>query len=130
MWLACLNGKGGYGQIRSSHKPYPYLLAHRVSYELNVGDIPPGMHVCHHCDNPRCVNPKHLFAGTRADNIADCVSKDRQKRSHFTEIDIERIRDLRSHKITMAAIAEHFNVSRPLISLVLSGKVSRFQPIT
>lgn len=55
--------------------------AHRVAYILSAGeDIPPGMFVCHHCDNPRCCNPRHLFVGTHQDNVDDKVSKGRQSR--------------------------------------------------
>lgn len=44
---------------------------------LNYGEIPGGMYVCHKCDNPRCINPEHLFIGTRKDNIADREAKGR-----------------------------------------------------
>lgn len=55
-------------------------LAHRVSWILNVGPIPKGMCVLHKCDNPRCVRPDHLFLGTKADNTADAIAKDRLQR--------------------------------------------------
>ena len=51
--------------------------AHRVSYMLNYGEIPGGMEVCHKCDNPRCINPEHLFIGTRKYNIAEREAKER-----------------------------------------------------
>jgi hypothetical protein len=67
----------GYGNIGISYRPPKSALAHRVSWEIHFGPIPGGMFVCHHCDNPGCVRPDHLFLGTNLDNIRDSESKGR-----------------------------------------------------
>jgi hypothetical protein len=74
-WKDCLNAKG-YGIIAQNGKA---RLAHRVSYQLTRGNIS-NLCVCHTCDNPVCVNPNHLFLGTRADNNKDMINKGRQCR--------------------------------------------------
>ena len=66
----------GYGQIKT---PKGGRGAHRVSWMLHFGDIPDGLYVCHHCDNPRCVRPDHLFLGTARDNSLDMHAKGRAK---------------------------------------------------
>jgi len=77
LWLGALSG--GYGHIRRVKNPVP-IGAHRFSWELHKGNIPGGKLVLHSCDNPRCVNPGHVFLGSHADNKADAISKDRHAR--------------------------------------------------
>ena len=121
-WKAATNGK--YGIIRSSERPHPWILAHRVAYELHYGPIPAGMDVMHKCDNPKCVNFEHLSVGSRKENMADMVDKGRQRKSAFSEADLESIRVSYRSGLTQREIAMSYGVSRPLISLLLSGKVS------
>lgn len=64
----------GYGKLSWCGK---LVAAHRLSWNLTFGDIPDGINVCHHCDNPPCVNPNHLFLGTQLDNVRDMHSKAR-----------------------------------------------------
>lgn len=75
IWKGCKD-RGGYGFFRYKGKS---LRAHRVSFELCVGEISEGNYICHRCDNPKCVNPSHLFQGTCMDNWNDCVNKGRSK---------------------------------------------------
>lgn len=71
-WTGYLSS--GYGIFYYDRK---MCRAHRFSYEYFLGKIPEGLHICHHCDNKKCVNPFHLFAWTVADNMRDCVEKKR-----------------------------------------------------
>ena len=73
LWLGAWSWNG-YGYIEYRKKK---LRAHRVSWELHRGAIAGGLHVCHQCDVPACVNPDHLFLGTRGDNMLDCHRKGR-----------------------------------------------------
>lgn len=131
-WAASRNARG-YGQISSGPrdadgKTRP-LLAARVSWELHRGPIPEGLVICHRCDNPPCVNPDHLFLGTRSDNNADMAAKhrtlngERRPQAKLTDTQVEEIRARHAAGgITHNALAEEYGVSQPAISLIISGK--------
>lgn len=77
-WTACVD-KDGYGRFDGIVGTVRYFKAHRFSWALHSGQtIPDGMLVCHSCDNPRCVNPSHLWLGAAVDNVGDMDRKNRR----------------------------------------------------
>jgi hypothetical protein len=79
-WVGGLD-KNGYGRF----KPYDQkrIRSHRYAYQEEYGKIPDGMLICHNCDNPSCVNPKHLFLGTQKDNALDRSKKGRGAKNNL-----------------------------------------------
>ena len=77
-WVGGKDGDG-YGVLRVGSAECNFIKAHRVSFLIHYGEIPHGLVVCHTCDNPSCVNPKHLFIGSRKDNTRDMLKKGRAR---------------------------------------------------
>jgi len=87
--------RDGYGTIAVNSRP---VLAHRASYSVFVSPLLPSLFICHECDNPSCINPKHLYQGTHKDNQKDKkvrmrVVGESHPYSKLTETDILSIRN-------------------------------------
>lgn len=114
----------GYGRVPNRKS---FISAHRFSYQLHKGAIPEGMFVCHHCDNPPCVNPKHLFLGTCADNNKDKLNKGRTfiGTKHWkSKLNEEQVRDIKkqlSNGRTGYQIGKQYNVSHQAIYSIKYG---------
>lgn len=79
-WIGYIESNG-YGRVRFQGIRWS---THRLSWTLHYGEIPSGLHVCHQCDNRKCINPMHLFVGTHSDNMQDAISKGRKTMSPAT----------------------------------------------
>lgn len=106
------------------------MLAPRAAYTAWVGDIPAGLVVCHYCDNPPCINPRHLFLGDRLENSHDAVKKRRvangERKASQVKLSDAQVREVRlryrAGGITQRALAEEYGVSQQLIGLIATGR--------
>lgn len=89
--------------------------ANRYSYELHIGPIPQGANVCHTCDNPGCVNPKHLFVGTQFQNMQDAHRKGRMPQYKLSDDDV---RFIQQSSRSVRDLAKMFGLSRSTVHRV------------
>ena len=109
----------GYGSLSVNNRP---VRAHRFSYRTFVGPVPEGKDVCHSCDVRSCVNPSHLFIGTRRENMLDAKRKrrlatgSRHGQSVLNEPDVQKIKSLLATGVSGISIARKFGVSPMTVS--------------
>lgn len=121
--------KDGYGILSVKDQN---IRAHRFSYEHHIGPIPEGMVVCHHCDNPGCVNPEHLFCGTVKDNAQDALQKQRHYvgskngRSKLFDADVQDIKD---SNLSGPTLAKRYGVTRSTINKIKRGEGWQHLPL-
>jgi hypothetical protein len=131
-WIAGTCPKG-YGKIyivieKGIERTYK---ASRISYLINFGVYPGELLVCHTCDNPLCVNPKHLFLGTEKDNAQDRKKKNRQHDQNgekngsaiLTEDKVKEIRRLYSIGVYQRKIGKLFGIGQYHVSRIVTNKI-------
>lgn len=117
--------RNGYGRIKFGREK---IGAHRLAYLVFNGEIPPGMMVRHSCDNPGCVNPKHLSLGDHDENMADkyergrCPSGERHHRTSLTAEQVLAIRDRYAKGETQLSLAREFGIRNTTVSNMVNGK--------
>ena len=126
-WIGChATQKHPYGLFTMDGKQH---RTHRLSYEAHKGSIPAGLHICHACDNPACVNPDHLWAGTHQDNMKDSGRKGGHSRfeSHNGAVKLNRqqIETIKKRAATgekRTTIAADYGINDRTVRKIVSGE--------
>lgn len=137
LWTGATNGR--YGVVSRGGNGVAPEYAHRLAFERFSGSrIPSGLFVCHRCDQPLCVNPAHLFAGTPADNMADMALKGRGRtlarpgESHpmarLREADVLEIRRMYRAGERLEVISRRFGICAGYAKKVASGRYWKHVP--
>lgn len=127
-WLWTAHNVNSYGLFKWDRK---VQLAHRISYRLKYGDFPQELDILHSCDNPSCVNPKHLFIGTHQDNMRDMMAKHRgnkasgeRSRHKLSDEDIRLIRNKHDTGLfSRSQLSVEFNTSKGHIAKIVRGAI-------
>lgn len=117
-WLPPTKKNGcGLFHVGSRQRPAP-----RVAYLLTKGSIPAGKYICHSCDNPRCVNPAHLWPGTPQENLIDAKRKGRHRRCKLTHEQVRIIRIVGATPEGRRMCAQHFGIGLQHVRDIAQGK--------
>jgi hypothetical protein len=126
IWMDAGSSWNGYALANINRKNY---RAHRLSYELFVGEIPEGMQVCHKCDVRSCVNPRHLFVGTNLENVQDKVKKGRHRtlrasgEGHpYAKLSRSVVIEIRNSSQALSVLAKTFGVNKKTVWLAKTGQ--------
>lgn len=112
------HGSRGYARMNLNGE---HELAHRIMYRLAYGNLPDDVMVLHHCDNPPCVNPSHLFCGTCSDNLIDAAQKNRASGSRLSLEQVRQLKSLRG-RCTLREVAAQFGVHLQTVWRIWNGK--------
>lgn len=122
LWTGALTANG-YGCLGDKYKT---RSAHKVSYELHVGEVPSGMHVCHKCDVKSCVNPEHLYVGTGKQNYADARDRGRLRprrgeTNPIAKLTTAQVLEIKSSNETGVDLARRFGLSPSTVCQIRKG---------
>lgn len=114
------HGNGRYYMIYYEKKLW---FVHRLSYFLHYEVHPDKLLVCHKCDNPRCINPEHLFLGTQQDNINDKVSKKR----HYIKLNDDSVKDIKFDLsgLSKKEYAAKYSIDLSIVYDILRGEIHK-----